>query len=111
MKYRLVSLLLAGSAVTASGCFLHPPYGEHFNATSTLIPPVESTWTHVHNLPPAEQLMEPGPGVGGPGPGVMVPPMLAANRRCRPRRSLLLDPTAWRSPGMCPLRERSIPSR
>jgi hypothetical protein len=23
-----------------------------------------------HNLPPAERLMEPGPGVGGPGPGV-----------------------------------------
>ena len=27
-----------------------------------------------HNLPPAEQLMHPGPGVDGPGPGVMVPP-------------------------------------
>lgn len=26
-----------------------------------------------HNLPPAEQLMEPGPGVGGPGPGVIPP--------------------------------------
>ena len=25
-----------------------------------------------HNLPPAERLMEPGPGVGGPGPGVMM---------------------------------------
>ena len=24
-----------------------------------------------HNLPPAQQLLEPGPGVGGPGPGVM----------------------------------------
>ncbi|MEX2188804.1 MAG: hypothetical protein WD875_18490 [Pirellulales bacterium] len=24
-----------------------------------------------HNLPPAQMLMEPGPGVGGPGPGVM----------------------------------------
>ncbi len=24
-----------------------------------------------HNLPPAERLMEPGPGVGGPGPGVV----------------------------------------
>lgn len=27
-----------------------------------------------HNLPPAQQLMEPGPGVGGPGPGVLGPP-------------------------------------
>jgi len=26
-----------------------------------------------HNLPPAERLMEPGPGVGGPGPGVLAP--------------------------------------
>jgi hypothetical protein len=26
-----------------------------------------------HNLPPAVQLMEPGPGVGGPGPGVLPP--------------------------------------
>lgn len=28
---------------------------------------------HAHNLPPAERLMEPGPGVGGPGPGVIAP--------------------------------------
>ena len=27
---------------------------------------------HVNNLPPANMLMEPGPGVGGPGPGVML---------------------------------------
>jgi hypothetical protein len=26
-----------------------------------------------HNLPPAEQLMHPGPGVTGPGPGVLAP--------------------------------------
>ena len=26
-----------------------------------------------HNLPPAQMLMEPGPGVGGPGPGVIAP--------------------------------------
>jgi len=31
-----------------------------------------------HNLPPAQQLMEPGPGVGGPGPGVLQPPPPAA---------------------------------
>lgn len=28
-----------------------------------------------HNLPPAAQLLEPGPGVGGPGPGVLPPSM------------------------------------
>ena len=27
-----------------------------------------------HNLPPASRLAEPGPGVGGPGPGVLTPP-------------------------------------
>lgn len=26
-----------------------------------------------HNLPPAERLMHPGPGVDGPGPGVLIP--------------------------------------
>lgn len=26
-----------------------------------------------HNLPPAQRLLEPGPGVGGPGPGVITP--------------------------------------
>ncbi len=26
-----------------------------------------------HNLPPAEEIMHPGPGVDGPGPGVMIP--------------------------------------
>lgn len=26
-----------------------------------------------HNLPPAQRLLEPGPGVGGPGPGVIPP--------------------------------------
>lgn len=30
--------------------------------------------TGVHNLPPASRLMEPGPGVGGPGPGVLSMP-------------------------------------
>ncbi|MBX7165502.1 MAG: hypothetical protein K1X74_04050 [Pirellulales bacterium] len=29
-----------------------------------------------NNLPPAQMLMEPGPGVGGPGPGVLCPPGL-----------------------------------
>jgi len=30
-----------------------------------------SPWCR-NNLPPAERIMEPGPGVGGPGPGIMV---------------------------------------
>ena len=59
---------------SGSGCFLHPPYGDRFNGTSTVIPPV-GRLTHVNNLPPAERSMEPGPGVGGPGPGVMMPPI------------------------------------
>jgi len=31
-----------------------------------------------HNLPPVQQLLEPGPGVGGPGPGVIPPANPAA---------------------------------
>ncbi|MFM8175046.1 MAG: hypothetical protein ACKN81_16005 [Pirellulaceae bacterium] len=31
-----------------------------------------------HNLPPAQRLMEPGPMVGGPGPGVLMPETLPA---------------------------------
>jgi hypothetical protein len=57
--------------VASGGCFLHPPYGDHLNHNSTIIPPVGAI-THQNNLPPAERLMEPGPGVGGPGPGVMM---------------------------------------
>jgi hypothetical protein len=46
--WKLTLLLLA--AGTQAGCFALP---------------------HKHNLPPAKMLMEPGPGVGGPGPGVL----------------------------------------
>ena len=46
--------LLAASAILATGCV-----------------PVR------HNLPPEQQLMEPGPGVGGPGPGVLGAPAIA----------------------------------
>ena len=28
-----------------------------------------------HNVPPAQQMMHPGPGVDGPGPAVMMPTM------------------------------------
>ena len=46
---RLLILLVSITAVAISGC--HAPLHD--------------------NLPPANMLMEPGPGVGGPGPGVM----------------------------------------
>ena len=45
------------------------------------VPATRSGLPIAHNLPPAQMLAEPGPGVGGPGPGVMnvsVPPMLSA---------------------------------
>ena len=32
-----------------------------------------------HNLPPAQRLLEPGPGVGGPGPGVLAPDIVPAS--------------------------------
>ncbi|MCA9212220.1 MAG: hypothetical protein KDB27_04070 [Planctomycetales bacterium] len=51
VRYSLLATLLA--IVTAVGC----------SATGS------------HNLPPATQLAQPGPGVGGPGPGVLTPPM------------------------------------
>jgi hypothetical protein len=70
MKSRMASILL-GMMVTAvsGGCFLHPPYGA-LNGNTSLLPPMAKL-THRNNLPPAQMLMEPGPGVGGPGPGIM----------------------------------------
>ncbi|MGD9724044.1 MAG: hypothetical protein AB7O59_22515 [Pirellulales bacterium] len=41
------------------------------NDNTTFLPPL-SKFTHRNNLPPANMLMEPGPGVGGPGPGVLM---------------------------------------
>ncbi len=71
MKKVLALSLLGASLTVASGCFLHPPYGQHLNRQSTILPPAGEL-THSNNLPPAERIMEPGPGVGGPGPGVMM---------------------------------------
>ena len=51
MKIRLHLALMAAAAMTAAGC----------------------AFPIAHNLPPAQQLLEPGPGVGGPGPGVLPP--------------------------------------
>src|SRR6185503_16023725 len=54
MKIRLsLWILTAAVACTALGC----------------------AFPKAHNIPPAQQLLEPGPGVGGPGPGVLPPAM------------------------------------
>jgi hypothetical protein len=71
MKHRMASILVGMAMLAASGCFLHPPYGE-FNDQTSLIPPL-GKFTHRNNLPPAQMLAEPGPGVGGPGPGIIPP--------------------------------------
>ena len=69
MKYRLASLLLGGSLLAATGC-IHPTFGE-FNNNTSLIPPL-GKFTGKNNIPPAAMLAHSGPGVGGPGPGVMM---------------------------------------
>jgi hypothetical protein len=51
MKIRLHFALMAAAALAAAGC----------------------AFPKAHNLPPAQQILEPGPGVGGPGPGVLPP--------------------------------------
>jgi hypothetical protein len=48
---------------------------------------------HEHVLPPPDQLMHPGPGVGGPGPGVMVPPpMMMPGQPMRPSQVKFVGP-------------------
>jgi hypothetical protein len=56
MKIRLLLCIMSLAVLTATGCVFPKAY----------------------NLPPAQQLLEPGPGVGGPGPGV-IPANAAAN--------------------------------
>src|SRR6185436_13835149 len=70
MKSRMASILLGIAVIAAGGgCSLHPPY-DLYNGNTSKLPPM-GKFTHRNNLPPAEMLMEPGPGVGGPGPGIM----------------------------------------
>lgn len=72
MKSRIVSIFLGTLVLVGSGgCYLHPPYGA-LNDNTSLVPPLGKL-THRNNLPPAQMLMEPGPGVGGPGPGIIPP--------------------------------------
>jgi hypothetical protein len=63
---RSLVALLVSAALTASGC--------HNNFFQGPDPKGPEQGRLAYNLPPAQQLMEPGPGVGGPGPGV-IPPM------------------------------------
>lgn len=56
MKMRFFLVTLAAVALSFAGCT-----------------PVR------HNLPPAQRLLEPGPGVGGPGPGVLAPQVVPAS--------------------------------
>ncbi len=53
-----------------------------------------------HNLPPAQRLMEPGPGVGGPGPGVLHP---MASRMAAGGGGGAVSPTMGYSPGCLPV--------
>ena len=82
MNIRLASILLALSVLAGSGCQLHPPYGI-LNDNTTFIPPFQKL-THRNNLPPANMLMEPGPGVGGPGPGVLAAAAMMPGGPCGP---------------------------
>ncbi|MCA9104549.1 MAG: hypothetical protein KDA83_03920 [Planctomycetales bacterium] len=61
VRFTMGTLMLCLAAV-ASGCS---------------VPALRSAMPTAHNLPPAQMLMQPGPGVGGPGPGVIpnMPPM------------------------------------
>lgn len=60
MKQRLTTITLCTAALlTAANC--------HGQVMAGMGPCV------AHNIPPAQRLMEPGPGVGGPGPGVLYP--------------------------------------
>jgi hypothetical protein len=45
-----------------------------------------------YNLPPAERLMEPGPGVGGPGPGVIPPGSVMGTSMAMPMGPMVMGP-------------------
>jgi hypothetical protein len=62
MRVLMASILAATIATVGVGC--HTELKNH-------LPPAGAV-VHQNNLPPAEMLMHPGPGVDGPGPGVMM---------------------------------------
>ena len=55
-----------------------------------------------HNLPPADQLLHPGPGVDGPGPGVLMPqtPMMQPQAGMAPAPGLSIQVIFNRPTGM-----------
>ncbi|MGB0759818.1 MAG: hypothetical protein ACPGPS_09780 [Rubripirellula sp.] len=71
--------LLAATAILATGCV-----------------PVR------HNLPPEQQLMEPGPGVGGPGPGVLGAPAVAPGMMGGPAMGAPMMGSPMMAPSMMP---------
>lgn len=71
--------LFAASAILATGCV-----------------PVR------HNLPPEQQLMEPGPGVGGPGPGVLGAPAVAPGMMGGPAMGAPMMGSPMMAPSMMP---------
>ena len=61
-----------------------------------------------HNLPPAQRLMEPGPGVGGPGPGVLHP---MASRMGSAYAGGGVSPTMGYTPGCLPVQAMNATSQ
>ncbi len=55
-----------------------------------------------HNLPPEQQLMEPGPGVGGPGPGVLGAPAVAPGMMGGPMMGASMMGSPMMAPPMMP---------
>lgn len=70
MKTRGAFCLVVSALIAASGCGLHPPYGA-MNDNTSAVPPI-GVVTGKNILPPSAMLMHPGPGVDGPGPGVLM---------------------------------------
>ncbi len=54
-----------------TGCLTLLALGLACTAAQAQMPLTRKGTPTGHNLPPAQMLMEPGPGVGGPGPGVL----------------------------------------
>lgn len=71
MRGQWKELLAAGNGVR--GKTMRLPKWFHAVLVVAAVAVVGCATPKTHNLPPAQQLMHPGPGVGGPGPGVIPP--------------------------------------